>query len=170
MTTINLSDLAEATTAYIRNEVDVTVTDVTSGLEAGEPGTYTVRVTNASAPTGVRLTDITLHILVDPPGPFKLKAPGSALLIPRAEGDADLPRLPSGEEVDSMFIFFAASDGDIEPNATLDVGEDLELEFDYVAVEVGTADIHCHVHATVDVDRLFPRQRGRAGTAEVDIV
>jgi hypothetical protein len=167
MTVINLSDLAAATSAYIDSEVDVTVTNVTDHLQPGELGTYTVHVTNASAPTGVRLTDLTLHLTTTPVGKVKLLAPGSALLIPRATGDKNDPRLPRNDERDSMFIFFAADDGDIEPNATLDVGEQIDLEFEYKANRAGEdVTINCHVHATVDVDSLFPRSGGNVGTSE----
>ena len=53
-------------------------------------------------------------------------------------------------------MFFAASGGDIEPNATLDVGEVLELEFEYVAKGAGNATINCHVHTSVNPEDLFP--------------
>jgi hypothetical protein len=169
MTITNLSDLAAATSSYIDNEVDVTVTDVTSNLQPGEDGTFTVHVTNAAAPTGVRLTDVNLHLLVDPPGAVKLKAPGSALLFPRATADTDDPRLATGEEVDSMFVFFQTEVLD-EFNDTLDVGEELDLEFEYHAEAVGRGTIKCHVHANVDVDRLFPRSSGTNGSSAVRVI
>ena len=81
--TINLFDIPAATSAYIDNEVDVEVTRVTANLEDGEEGTFTVRVTNASEPNGVRLTDIVLHVTVSPATVALLKPPGSALLFPR---------------------------------------------------------------------------------------
>jgi hypothetical protein len=46
-------------TSRVRDEYGV-VTDVTSNLQPGEDGTFTVHVTNASATTGVRLTNVTL--------------------------------------------------------------------------------------------------------------
>jgi hypothetical protein len=173
MTIINLSDIASATSAYIDNEVEVRIGAVTSNLRAGADGTYTVRVTNASAPSGVRLTDLTLHLNVEPRTPDNavvlLKPPGSALLFPRATGDTDDPRLASNDLVEEMFIFFSSPGGDIEPNATLDVGEEIELEFEYHAERAGDAEIFCHVHATVDVDSLFPRSGGDNGSAAVEI-
>ena len=61
--TITLSDLTAATASYIDNEVDVRIADVTANLNPGEEGTYTVKVRNADEPTGVRLHDVTLHLL-----------------------------------------------------------------------------------------------------------
>jgi hypothetical protein len=41
-----------------------------------------------------------------------------------------------------MFVFFGAGDdSDIEPNSTLDAGEEIELEFEYHADAVGRATI-----------------------------
>ena len=168
--TINLFDIPAATSAYIDNEVDVTVTRVTANLERGEEGTFTVRVTNASEPNGVRLTDIVLHVTVSPPSVALLKPPGSALLFPRATADTSDPRLSTSDEVEAMFVFFAASGGDIEPNATLDVGEVLELEFEYVAKGAGNATINGHVHASVDPEDLFPRSAGANGSHDVRVL
>jgi hypothetical protein len=166
---INLFDIPAATSAYIDNEVDVKVTRVTGNLQHGEDGTFTVKVTNATEPSGVRLTDLLLHVTVEPSGVALLKPPGSALLIPRATSNTDDPRLSTNDRVDTMFVFFAAAGGDIEPNATLDAGEVLELELEFEAGEVGTATITCHVHATVNADDLFPRSAGTNGSKNVTV-
>jgi hypothetical protein len=98
-----------------------------------------------------------------------LKPPGSALLIPRASADSDDPRLSSNTLVDQMFVFFAAGEGDIEPNSVLDIGEQREIEFEYHAESAGNATISCHIHARVDVDDLFPRSGGTNGSKPVTI-
>lgn len=157
--TINLFDIPVATSAYIDNEVDVKVGRVTGNLQPGEDGTYSIRVKNAAAPNGVRLTDISLHLTVAPGSVAKLLAPGAAVLIPRASGDTSGPRLPRNEEVEEMFVFFNSDD-----SWTLDAGEELELELEYRAVAAGNSTISCHVHASVDVDRLFPRSGGANGS------
>jgi hypothetical protein len=69
-----------------------------------------------------------------------------------------------------MFVFFAASGGDIEPNATLDVGEVLELEFEYVAKGAGNATITGHVHASVKPEDLLPRSAGANGSHGVRVL
>ena len=168
--TINLFDIPAATSAYIDNEVEVEVTRVTAHLEPDEEGTFTVRVTNASEPNGVRLTDIVLHVTASPRSVALLKPPGSALLLPRATADTSDPRLSTNDEVEAMFVFFAASGGDIEPNATLDVGEAMELEFEYVAKGAGNATISCHVHASVVPEDLFPRSAGANGSHDVKVL
>ncbi len=167
--TITLSDIPAATSAYIDNEVDVRISRVTANLEPREEGTLTVTVTNAAAPTGVKLTNVSLHVTVSPDTVALLKPPGSALLFPRATADTNDPRLSTNAEVDEMFIFFLADDGEIEPNATLDVGEVIELELEYIAIGAGTATFNCHVHATVEVDALFPRSGGSNGTRSVTV-
>ena len=166
--TITLSDITAATAAYIDNEVDVFIEDVTTRLNPEELGTYTVRVTNASAPTGVRLTDVVLHITVDPGSVALLKPNGSALLVTRATNDANGPRLTTSDRVETMFVFF--QEGDFAPNKTLDVGEVLELEFEYEAVARGDAEITCHVHGTIDVDDVFPRSGGSNGTGSLRVL
>ena len=166
---INLFDIPAATSAYIDDQVEVKISRVTGNLQPNEEGTFNIKVTNAPAPTGVRLTDISLHVSVEPSGIVSLKPPGSALLFPRATADTSDPRLSSSDRVDSMFVFFIADSGDIEPNATLDVGEVLELELEFEADDPGSATINCHIHASVDPDDLFPRSGGTNGSKTVTI-
>ena len=170
--TINLFDIPTATAAYIDNEVDVEIRRITGNLESSEDGTYTVRVTNPPAPRGVKLSDISLHLTVSPGSVAQLLAPGSALLNPQATNNADGPRLSRDEEVDEMFVFFAAtdSDNDLVLDGTLDVGEQFDLELGYRAMAAGDATISCHVHASVDVDDLFPRSGGTPGDGAVRIL
>lgn len=165
---ITLSDITAATAAYIDDQVDVTIRDVTTNLNPNEEGSFTVKVTNAAEPTGVRLHDIVLHVTVDPPGIASLIPPGSALLTPRATNDGGAPRLSTSDRVESMFVFLNGS-GSIEPNPTLDVGEVLELELGYEADARGTTTISCHVHATVEPDDVFPRGPGRSGSGDIRV-
>jgi hypothetical protein len=165
---INLFDIPTATSAYIDNEVDVAVTRVTANLEPNEDGTYTVRVTNAPEPNGVRLTDVTLHITVSDGSVLLLKPPGSAILTPRATGDVDDPRLGRDELVESMFVFFF-DDPDLDLNSTLDIGEQIEVEFEYHAVAAGNAEIRAHIHGTVRPEDMFPRSGGTNGSRSVTV-
>lgn len=165
---INLFDIPTATSSYIDNEVDVTVTRVTANLEPNEDGTFTVRVTNAAAPTGVRLTDVTLHITVSDGSVLLLKAPGSAMLVPRATGDVNDPRLARDELVEGMFVFFF-DDPNLDLNSTLDVGEQFELELEYHAVAAGNATIGAHIHGTVNPADVFPRSGGTNGSRSVTV-
>jgi len=166
--TITLSDITTATAAYLDNEVEVRITRVTRNVRENNDGSYTVRVTNASAPTGVRLRDVVLHLESDDPA-VTLFPPGSAIFFPRATNDANAPRLPSSDPVSAMFIFFSDLDT-LTPNSTLDVGEQIELELDYHGENVGSSTVNAHVHATVEVADLFPRGDGRPGAnASIEI-
>ena len=166
--TITLSDITSATAAYLDNEVEVRITRITRNVRENNDGSYTVRVTNASAPTGVRLRDVVLHLESDDPA-VTLFPPGSAILFPRATNDANAPTLSRSDPVSAMFIFFSELDT-LEPNSTLDVGEQIELELDYHGENVGSATVNAHGHATVEVDDLFPRGDGRPGAnASIEI-
>jgi hypothetical protein len=176
--TITLSDITAATAAYIDTEVEVRISKVTSNLQPDHDGSYTAKVTNAAAPTGVRLTDVMLHLWVEPgqepnENPVVLLyPPGSALLSPKATNDPDASDLDSQTPVNEFYLFFAAGPGDdIEDfDSVLDVGEVLEVELEYRAERRGDATINCHVHANVDVDRLFPRSSGTTAAKAVTVI
>jgi len=163
--TITLSDLTAATASYIDNEVDVRIADVTANLNPGEEGTYTVKVRNADEPTGVRLHDVTLHLQVSPASVALLKSPTGGFITARASQDRDEPALPRDELVDGMYVFV---DGPVTDD-TLEVGEKMELEFRYEAVDGGDATISCHVHATIDADDVFPRSAGANGSSTLTV-
>ena len=110
-----------------------------------------------------------LHLRSENPNRAKLVVPGSALLQPRASTDPNDPRLATNSLVNEMFIHFS-SDDDFEPGSTMDPGEVMELELEYHAVLAGAVTITCHVHATVPVESLFPRQNGRNGSETVTIL
>lgn len=164
---ITLNDLKTATETYVDDEVDVNITRITRNLEPGEEGTFDLQITNATETNGFRLDDVVLHLEVAPASKAKLVVPGSALLLPRASTDPNDPRLAANSLVDVMFVFF--QEGDFVPNTTLDPGEVLELELEYHAVAAGDATITCHVHATVDLGGLFPRQTGVNGSKSVTV-
>ena len=167
--TIQLSDISTATSVYLEENVEVRLARVTSNLEPGEDGTFTVRWSNAAAPLGVRLTQLFLHLSVSPGSVAKLKVPGAALLEPRSEADPDGPRLPTDDLVEEMFLFLPPDGLGIDIDSSLDVGEVVELELGYSATGPGTATICAHVHASVAVADLFPSDRGTAATKDAVI-
>lgn len=164
---ITLTDLKNATASYIDDEVVVTIPRITDDLEPDEDGSFDVVVTNGTATTGFRLDDVVLHVRSQNPGRAKLVVPQAALLVPRATTDPDGPELAGNSLVNEMFIFF--QEGDFAPNTRLEPGEVLEIELQYHAEVPGAVTIACDVHATVDVDGLFPRQSGDAAAASVRI-
>jgi hypothetical protein len=154
---IDLSDIPIAVGDYLDNHVTTVVSDVSSGgtIEDGETGTFSVTVTNAGAPDGVRLVNLRWHLTISPATVAKLVADTSALAPKRATIDPDGPTLGFGELTDVMFIFPVAG---VLPQAELDVGE--SATFDNLQVKglrPGSATIKCHIHADIDQNSLFPR-------------
>jgi hypothetical protein len=168
--TVSLLDISTATADYIENHVEVGVGRVTGNLQADEEGTYTVRVTNDAAPNGIRLTQVTLHITVSPGTVASLRPPTGLLVFARASANSSDPLLGRDDEVSEMFVFFIGPGVNEEVDGILDVGELLELEFGYRAKRAGNATITCHIHASIEVDDLFPRSAGSNGTVSLQVI
>ena len=168
-TTISLADLSGSTAEYLRNEVEVRITDVTRNLGRGDDGTFTVRLLNADRPRGVRLTDVTVHLQVDSPAVILLSARVPTVLEARATGDRDDPRLPSDAPVGEMFVFFPQVSTGFEPNDVLEPGEVIEFEVGYHGESAGTTDITAHLHASFALADLFPRTNGTTVEKSVTI-
>lgn len=169
---LRLSDLKNATNAYLNDQVEVTIGRVTDNVETGEEGTFTVRWSNPAEPDGVRLTGVTLHLVADPGGVAKFKVPGAAHLQPRLVNDFDAPRPASNSLTNELFIFLpgpipGTNLGPID--SILEVGETGEIELEYEGVSRGRTTFRAHVHATVAYEDLFPRSAGENGTADVRI-
>jgi hypothetical protein len=170
--TITLTDLPAATDTYLHDQVDVRIGRVTENLQPGEEGTLSVRWTNASAPTGIRLTDVVLHLTSSDDSVAQLKVPSQTLLQTRATNDINAPAPASGSLLDEMFVFLPAPGvvaGIDDIDSTLDVGEVSELEFSYRAIGVGRTTFSAHVHAVILAEDLFPRGRGDDGSRAVDV-
>jgi hypothetical protein len=151
--TIVLSDIPTAVTTYLNTKVKTDISPVTadSGSLSGNPpeeGTFTVTVTNAAAPTGLRLINVVHHLTTTNPDVLLLKVNPSAALATRASLDPTAPHLPRNTFVEEMYVTYAFG--------TLDVGQVLALEFEVKAIDEGSAAITCHVHADIDEDSLFP--------------
>ena len=154
---IELSDISASVVDYLNNHVTVEVSDVSSGgtIEKDDDGTFSVTVTNAAAPDGVRLVNVRYHLFFDTPGVAKFVADGSALAPNRETINPNDPILGSGDEVDVLFVFPAAG---FLSQAELDIGEVTVLEGRKVrGKRVGDATIKCHIHADVDEAHLFPQ-------------
>jgi hypothetical protein len=105
----------------------------------------------------VRVTDVTANLNPGEDGTYTVTA--------RASQDLDEPALPRDELVEGMYVFVEGPVAD----DTLEVGEKMELEFRYEAVDVGDATISCHVHATIDADDVFPRSAGANGSSTLTV-
>jgi hypothetical protein len=168
-TTLSLADLAQATGDYLRTEVAVQINEVTRNLGRGDDGTFTVHVTNAAAPRGVRLHDVTVHLEVDSPSVIRLSAAVSTVLEARATGDRDDPRLPSDAQVGEMFVFFPPESLGLSISDVLDPGQELQFEITYHGQGAGTTDITAHLHASVEFADVFPRTNGATVEKSVTI-
>jgi len=106
---IDLSDIPIAVGDYLDNHVTTVVSAVSSGgtIEDGETGTFSVTVTNAGAPDGVRLVNLRWHLTISPATVAKLVADTSALAPKRATIDPDGPTLAFGELTDVMLPLHA---------------------------------------------------------------
>jgi len=167
--TIALSDLPAAVRDYLDNEVDVEIGKLTSGLQPGESGSFTVRVTNAAAPRGIRLVDLKYHLTTSDEDILQLEVPGSPIFITRASTDPNGPALPRNDFVREMVVFPLGDFADFGP--TLDVGAVQEIEFTYRGTGAGAGKIRCHVHGTIDESTLFPGNvRSKVDQIDADII
>jgi hypothetical protein len=82
---IELSDIPAAVASYLGTQVTTTVSEVTPKdenqdvLTPGQDGTFTVTVTNAGPPGGVRLINVIYHVEISDGSVAKLIAPQSAV-------------------------------------------------------------------------------------------
>lgn len=154
---ITLSDIPNAVADYLNTQVTSTVSAVTpavsGSLQPGEDGNFTVTVTNAAAPNGVRLTDVKHHLTIPPTTPngntFRAKFIVPSSPPARATTNAnDLP-LAVNSQVTQMFLF------PLDP--VLEVGDtDTVVGLKIRSISVGDFEITCHIHADILVDDLIP--------------
>jgi hypothetical protein len=104
--TFSLSDIPTAIAAYIRDNVTVTVTEVTHGistvLQPNEKGKFDVVVTNSG---GVRLTGLVYELSVSPESAAKLVSPSTVVRGAREGLDPSSDLIPNGNEIGRMFLF-----------------------------------------------------------------
>jgi len=152
--TIALSDLPAAVREYLDNEVTVEIGKLTTGLQPGESGSFTVRVSNAGVPTGIRLVDLKYHLTSSNEDILELEVPGSSLFVTRATTNPNDPELPRGDLVTEMVVFPPPDLAEF--GSSLDVGHVREIEFTYRGAGAGPGQIRCHLHASIDESTLFP--------------
>jgi hypothetical protein len=149
--TISLPDLRTACTTYMSASVTTTVSvpvpDVPGTINPNEEFTYSVTATNAAAPAGIRLVNVTYHLTCSPGTVVQLKVPASPPA--RTSTDPTAPTLAVGSFVTSMILF--PTDG------TLDVGDtDTIGSLKGKGLALGAGTIFCHVHADPDLAYLIP--------------
>ena len=144
-----LSDLPAAVTAYLQDEVTVTVDPivpaVTDELQPDELGTFDVHVENGSIP----LEEVWIHLTLENINRADFKVPTGATLSVRDAIDGNV--LPGNSFVNEMFIQFLGG--------SLDAEDTIDLHLTLKAQNVGESDLQVHVHADVPIESLFPTRR-----------
>ncbi len=148
---INLSDIPNAVADYLNTRVTSTVApvrpDVTDELQPGEEGTFSITVTNASAPDGVRITNVKHHLRISPAFVARFIVPETPPARARTNPD-DFTLLP-GTLVEEMFLF--------PLDTALLVGEsDSVRALKIRSISVGEATITAHIHGDIAEEDLFP--------------
>lgn len=157
-----LADLPALTSDYL-HAIEVRVTRVTDDLVSPQRGSFSVQVTNGP----VQLSDWTLHLTSTAPAVATIVAEGTPLIVFREGSGHNDPIVPRGEDREHLYASF--SSGDDEPNSLLEANEVRSFRFNYLAKGPGDGTFEAHLHATVDLDALFPRARGTDGAAEVTV-
>ena len=166
---IELSDIPAAVANYLDTQVTTTVSEVTPKdenqdvLTPGQDGTFTVTVTNAGPPGGVRLINVIYHVEINDGSVAKLIAPQSAVKAAFDKLDDTTP-IPGGTQRGEMFVKTFT-------DTTLDVGETQPgLHLDLHCLDQGDAKIKARIHADVDQSALFPTSLSPNGEQTVKVV
>ena len=153
-----LTDLPAAVTAYLQDEVTVTVDPivpaVTDELQPDELGTFDVHVENGSIP----LEEVWIHLTLENVNRADFKVPTGATLSVRDAIDGNV--LPGNSFVNEMFIQFLGGE--------LDAEDTIDLHLTLKADRVGESDLQVHVHGDVAIDSLFPKRlRGHSSVTPI---
>jgi hypothetical protein len=144
-----LTDLPAAVTAYLQDEVTVTLDPidpaVTGSLQPGELGTFGLHVTNGS----IALEEVWIHLTFENNARADFQVPAGAAVFPRDAIDGN--SLTRNSFVNEMFLQFL--DGKLEADDTID------LTLTIKAGNVGESDLQVHVHADVPISSVIPTRR-----------
>ena len=166
---IELIDIPAAVAEYLDTQVSTTISPVTPRkpdqdvLTPGQDGTFTVRVTNAAAPDGVRLVNVVYHVKVDDGSVAELIAPKTTLVSAFDKLTSTTP-LKSGTARTDMFVKLFAS-SILEAGASQPV-----LQLTLHCKDRGAARLTCHIHADVDQSDVFPNSQSPNGDRTVTVV
>jgi hypothetical protein len=166
---IELIDIPAAVAEYLDTQVSTIISPVTPKkpnqdvLTPGQDGTFTVRVTNAAAPDGVRLINVIYHVKIDDGSVAELIAPGTTLVSAFDTLASTTPLKPGTARTDMLVKLFASTS--LEAGASQPV-----LQLTVHCRDQGSARLTCHIHADVDQSDLFPTSQSPNGSQTVTVV
>jgi len=171
-----LQDISQAWTDYVSQTIVVTVTStgLPSGQQQFNPGEkvkYDLSETNGASATGVEVNNIRLHLRSAATGGntnqnifnFIVPDPGTTG-VTAFDTATSTSALPKNSEQTTMFI-------ETSSLTTLTAGENVTIPgLEVVAKHAGTALLEAHVHATLNLDQLFPPgTTGKDGTKSLTV-
>ena len=165
---IELIDIPAAVADYLDTHVSTTVSAVIPRrmnqdvLTPGQDGTFTVTVTNAGTPDGVRLANVAFHVKISDDAVAQLIVPQSAFVAAYDTLTATTP-LPGGSKRSDMYVRLLAA-------TTLDVGDSQPVHLTVHCRDQGDAKITCHIHADIDESDLFPTSQNPNGEQTVSVL
>ena len=165
---IDLIDIPAAVAEYLDTHVRTAISPVVPAeasqdvLTPGQDGTFTVTVTNAGTPDGVRLTNVCCHVKLSDDAVAQLVVPGGSFV---AAYDSLTSRTPlkGGTRRSDMYVRLRAA-------STLDVGDSHPLHLTLHCSDQGDAKITCHIHADIDPSDLFPTSQNPNGEQTISVL
>ena len=155
-----LTDVGDAIKRYLDHDVVVTLGEidpaVTSSLEPGELGTFTVHVQNGP----IALENVSLHLTLENDARADFQVPPSAAIVTSASLNGS--QLPRNSFVNAMFVRLL--NGDLDADGTID------LTLTITAGAVGASDIRAHVHGDVPLSSLLPTAKRSSPDVTTEVV
>lgn len=155
-----LHDIRQAWDDYVDNTIAVTVTS--TGVPAGqsefnhnEKVTYDLKVTNGTSTDGVQVKDIRVHVHANNASGtvgnvFEFIIPPTTVANAFPDATSTVAFKTSDPPQTALFL-------ETSSLATLSPGESVTISgLEVIGKSPGTATLGAHVHATPDLDQLFP--------------
>ncbi len=165
---VELSDIAAAVVNYLDTNVVTTVSAITPTkpeqdvLTPGQDGSFSVAVTNASAPEGVKLINVRYHLKITDDSVARFVPPGG-LVLAAFETLTTTSPIEDGKPRGEMFVENVLDNH-------LDVGGSDTINLDLHCLKQGDAKVTAHIHADVDESDLFPTSQNPNGEQTVSVL
>ncbi len=164
---IELTDIPAAVANYLDTNVSTTISAITPEdpdqdvLTPGQNAKFTVTVTNAAAPDGVRLSNVQHHVKISDANVAQLIVPTSLVLAFFDNLSTTSPLKP-GTARTELFVR-----NEIDP--TIDVGGHASFTLELECLDQGAAKATSHVHADIAESDLFPLSQSPNGVQTLTV-